>query len=88
MKWAPIEAAIAKSKYGFTSGLILNKESSSDIAFNALNISITTRTDNDNVEAFTFPIVKYKHGFFYKSIPSMKLLVKMNLLAMMDTLPI
>ena len=70
---SPIEAAIANNKYGLTSGLILNKDSSSDIAFNAFNISMTTRTVKDNVEAFTFPIVKYKQGLLCKSIPSMKL---------------
>ena len=72
-KWAPIEAAIANNKYGLTRGLILKSDSSSDIAFKAFNISITTSTDKDNVEAFTFPIVKYKHGLLCKSTPSMKL---------------
>jgi hypothetical protein len=42
------------------------------MAFKALNISITTKTDNESVDAFTFPVVKYKQGFFYKSTPSMK----------------
>ena len=72
-KWEPIEAAIASNKYGLTNGLIVKRESSSDIAFKALNISITTNTDNERVDAFTFPVVKYKQGFFCKSIPSIKL---------------
>lgn len=72
-KCAPIEAAIANNKYGLTSGLILNNDSSSEIAFKAFNISITTRTDRDSVDAFTFPIVKYKQGLLCKSTPSIKL---------------
>lgn len=56
-------------RYGLIQGGIVIKELSSDNAFNALNISITTKTDKLKVEAFTFPLVKYSHGLLVKSIP-------------------
>jgi len=53
---------MANMSVGLASGPTVNKELSSDKAFNALNISITTRTVNDKVDAFYFPKVKYLHG--------------------------
>lgn len=64
---------MANKRYGFIRGDIVNRELSSEIAFNAFNISITTKTLRDKVLAFTFPAVKYWHGFLTKSKPSMKL---------------
>lgn len=59
MKWRPIDPAIASKRYGFTNGLIVRSELSSDIALSALSISITTKTDKDKVDAFTLPETKY-----------------------------
>jgi hypothetical protein len=50
---------MASKRYGFMKGDIVNRELSSDMAFNAFNISITTKTLRDKVLAFTFPAVKY-----------------------------
>jgi hypothetical protein len=73
MMWRPIEAKIAKIKYGLMNGDIVSSELSSEIALSAFNISITTRTERDRVDAFIFPDVKYEHGLFAKSCPSIKL---------------
>jgi len=73
IKWSPMETAIATMRYGLTNGCITNKELSSEIAFNALSISITTKTESDRVDALTLPTVKYVHGFWEKSRPSIKL---------------
>lgn len=60
---------IAKIRYGLIQGGITSKELSSDRAFKAFNISITTRTDSERVLALIFPLVKYSHGFAEKSRP-------------------
>ena len=64
-----IEPIMAKMRYGLIHGGIVTKELSSDKALSALNISMTTNTDKLNVDALTFPLVKYSHGLFEKSIP-------------------
>jgi hypothetical protein len=71
--WRPMELDMARRRYGLTNGLMVRRELSSEIALRAFNISITTRTDRDKVDAFTFPSTKYLHGSFCKSIPSIKL---------------
>jgi len=43
------------------------------MALRAFNISITTSTDNERVEALTFPSVKYLQGSFDKSSSGIKL---------------
>lgn len=68
--WLPIEPIIAKINQGLIQGGITNNELSSDRAFKAFSISITTRTDKLRVLAFTFPLVKYSQGFLEKSNPS------------------
>jgi len=72
-----IEPAIAKMRYGLIQGGITISELSSDRAFNAFIISITTKTERDSVEAFTLPLVKYSHGFLVKSKLSKLLGVKL-----------
>lgn len=57
-----MDIPIANMRVGFASGPTVNKELSSDKAFNELNISMTTRTVSDSVDAFYFPKVKYLHG--------------------------
>ena len=57
-KCKPNDTNIAMSKYGLIQGGEVNKLASSLSAFNALNISIVTKTDKDNVEAFAFPSLK------------------------------
>lgn len=64
-----IDPAIARIRYGLIHGGIVIKELSSESAFNALNISITTRTERLKVLALTFPLVKYSQGFAEKSNP-------------------
>ena len=49
---------MATSKYGLIQGGDVNKLESSDKAFKALNISIVTRTDKDNVDALALPSLK------------------------------
>ena len=44
-------------------GLMVNKELSSEMAFRAFSISITTSTESDRVEALILPCVKYEQGF-------------------------
>ena len=61
---------IARMRYGLIQGGITNSELSSDSAFRALSISITTKTESDKVHAFTFPLVKYSQGLAVKSSPS------------------
>ena len=56
----------------FTNGFIVSSELSSEIAFRAFSISITTRTESDKVDALIFPSVKYLHGSAYKSSSGMK----------------
>jgi hypothetical protein len=58
---------MATINHGFIQGGITNNELSSDKAFKALNISITTNTDKLKVLAFILPFVKYSHGFLEKS---------------------
>ena len=62
-QWSTIELAMAAINHGFTIGVIVNSELSSEIAFRAFSISITTSTDRERVEALTLPSVKYLHGF-------------------------
>ena len=57
------EPMIAATKYIFLWGGITSKEASSDKAFNALNISIVTKTVRQMVEAWTLPVIKNSHGF-------------------------
>lgn len=57
-KCNPKETNMAMSKYGLIQGGDLNKLESSDKAFKALNISMVTRTDNDNVDALALPSLK------------------------------
>lgn len=45
-------------------GDMVRRELSSEIAFSAFNISITTSTDRLKVDALILPEVKYEHGFF------------------------
>ena len=52
------EDAIASRSHGLIQGGITNSEMSSEMALHALNISITTSTVSDNVEAFSLPSVK------------------------------
>lgn len=58
MKWRAMEPQIAKIKYGFTKGVWDKRELSSEIAFRALSISITTKTERESVEALTLPLTK------------------------------
>lgn len=46
---------------------MVTSELSSESAFKALNISMTTRTDRLRVLALTLPLVKYSQGFLEKS---------------------
>ena len=57
-KCNPKETNIAMSKYGLIHGGEVNKLESSDKAFKALNISMVTRTDKDNVDALALPSLK------------------------------
>lgn len=50
---------------------MVSNELSSDKAFKALNISITTKTDKLKVLALTLPLVKYSQGLLEKSMPRM-----------------
>ena len=75
-RWLPIDATIARSNQGFTHGGITKRELSSERAFKALSISITTSTERLRVLALTLPFVKYSQGFFEKSIPPKLLTVK------------
>jgi len=52
---------------------MVSRELSSEMAFKAFNISMTTSTERDSVEAFTLPDTKYSHGFLVRSNPSIKL---------------
>jgi len=52
----------ATIKEGFRNGPTVRSELSSDKALKALNISITTNTVKERVEAFYFPNVKYLQG--------------------------
>ena len=58
MQWRSIEPEIAINNHGLTQKPTTNKDESSLKAFNAFNISITTNTDNDKVEAFCLPRMK------------------------------
>ena len=62
-----MEEAIANIKYIFEKNPTTNKDPSSLKAFSEFNISITTNTVKDNVEAFFLPQVKYEHGSLEKS---------------------
>mmetsp|Transcript_4653 Transcript_4653/g.9296 ORF Transcript_4653/g.9296 Transcript_4653/m.9296 type:complete len:105 (-) Transcript_4653:1038-1352(-) len=57
-KWRPNDTAIAMRSHGLDHTGTFKIELSSDNAFAALNISIATRTDRDNVDAFIFPLEK------------------------------
>ena len=57
---------IAINNQGLAKIPIVNNDESSLKAFKALNISITTSTVSDKVEAFCLPTVKYEHGFSLK----------------------
>ena len=72
-QWRRMEEAMARMRYGFTNGVMVSSELSSEMALSALSISITTRTERESVEALTLPLVKYSHGAADKSIPSTKL---------------
>ena len=63
MQCKATEKQMAISSQIFPNIPILRSEVSSLNAFKALNISIITSTVNERVEAFCFPIVKYKQGF-------------------------
>ena len=49
---------IANRSHGLIQGGITNSEISSEMALHALNISITTSTVRESVEAFNLPVVK------------------------------
>lgn len=53
---------IATNNQGLAKIPIVRIDESSLRAFKALNISITTRTVRERVEAFCLPTVKYEHG--------------------------
>jgi hypothetical protein len=55
MQCKVIDPQIATIKYGLANNPTLNMEPSSDNAFNALNISITTSTERLSVDAFYLP---------------------------------
>ena len=67
--WDPMDATMATINQGLIHGGITKSELSSDKAFNALSISITTNTERLRVLALTLPLVKYSQGFLLKSIP-------------------
>jgi hypothetical protein len=54
----------AMIKYGFENNPTLNILESSESAFTAFSISISTKTLKDIVEAFFLPLVKYSQAFF------------------------
>jgi hypothetical protein len=54
---------MAKRRYGLSQIPDSRRELSSEIALRAFNISISTRTESDKVEALILPYVKYEHGF-------------------------
>lgn len=58
MTWRPMDHVMARRRYGLTNGDMVNRELSSEMAFKALSISMTTRTESERVEALTFPVVK------------------------------
>ena len=64
-----IEKEIATSNHGFNHTGIESNELSSEIAFMALNISITTKTVKLRVQGLVLKTVKYEHGSFDKSKP-------------------
>ena len=53
-----IDPAMAKRRYGLTNGDMVRSELSSEMAFSALSISITTSTERDRVDALIVPSVK------------------------------
>ncbi len=67
---------MARINHGFNHNGITNKELSSEIAFIALSISITTSTVKLRVQAFFFAKVKYKHGSLERSKSEKLLAVK------------
>lgn len=71
-----MEAKMARRSQGLTQGGIMSRELSSERAFIALSISITTRTERLRVLALTLPLVKYSQGFLEKSKPPKFLTVK------------
>lgn len=71
-----IENVIATNNQGFNHTGIVNNELSSEIAFIALNISITTKTVKLKVHGFLLAREKYKQGLDDKSNPEKELAVK------------
>jgi len=61
--WLATDPKMARMSQGLIQGGIVINELSSDKALRALNISIMTSTDKLSVDAFTFPFVKYSHGW-------------------------
>lgn len=57
-QWRTIEEVMAIKRCGLTKIPVLNNDCSSLIAFRAFNISITTNTVRERVEAVCFPHVK------------------------------
>ena len=52
----PMEKAIATSSQGLAHGGIVRREESSLRALSAFNISMTTRTERESVEAVDLPL--------------------------------
>jgi len=57
-QWRVMERKIATNNHGLANKPIVKIEESSLKAFKALNISMTTRTVKERVEAFCLPTVK------------------------------
>jgi len=62
-QWRVMERKMATNNHGLANKPMVKIEESSLKAFKALNISMTTRTVKERVEAFCLPTVKYEHGF-------------------------
>ena len=71
-----IENEIATINQGFNHTGIVNNELSSEMAFIALNISITTNTVKLKVHGFLLASEKYRQGLVDKSNPENELAVK------------
>lgn len=63
MQCKDVETIIATHRIGLLNSKVESIDCSSLKAFNALNISIITKTVNERVEAFCFPHEKYRQEF-------------------------
>ena len=68
-KCMPMEKPMATRSHGLAHGGIWSSDESSESAFSALSISITTSTERDMVEAVALPAaVKYAHAFELRAV--------------------